>query len=165
MPLLAGRWRRRWSPARTPVAVGRKRTSTVQLSPAASVADTTHVPPGTTTKSLGFTLEDAIPNRQNVKPPTPEFDSVTVTGALDIPSCTDPKSTLAGATAAVGPLAAPAVPTQAKAATAKSAATSLRYWWGHAADVVGGRSCGPHTAAPPLRVVYAVSDEGSAPAR
>ena len=73
-------------PLRTPVSVGRKRTSTVQLSPAASVDDTTHVPPGTTTKSLGFTLEDAIPNRQNVKPPPAEFDNVTVAGSLDIPT-------------------------------------------------------------------------------
>ena len=134
-------------PLRSPVVVGRKRTSVVQLSPVASVTESAHVPPATTAKSAAFTLADAIPNLQKVKLPAPEFVKATLTGALVSPTCNDPKSTLAGAGDAVGPVAAakdvrasaegaPVVPAQAKAATAESTATSLRAWWVHTVGVV-----------------------------
>ena len=144
-------------PLRSPVAVGRKRTNTVQLSPDPSATETTHEPPATTAKSAAFTLDDAIPNRQNDKLPEPEFVNVTDTGSLASPTCTAPKSTPTGESDAIGPVGGaanvnacaagvPAVPAQAKAATADSAATSLRAWWAHTGAVhrrfVGPRSPG-----------------------
>ena len=159
-------------PLRRPVAVGLKRTSTVQLWPFPSGTDSEHVPPTTTPKSLGFTLEDAMPNRDNDKLPAPAFVSVTVTGSLDIASCTDPKSTLAGAADEAGrpgairvdPIAnaggTPVAPAQAKAATAKSAATSLRIWWGQTVGVANERSSAYGSQAPPVRVVRRISGEG-----
>jgi hypothetical protein len=142
-------------PLRAPVAVGLKRTSTVQLSALPRAAAVVHVPPGTTLKSLGFALEDAIPKRQNDRLPSPLFKSVTVTGSLDIPICTDPKSTLVGVGDEIGGVAsaratgianegcAPAAQAHAEATTARSAATSLRALWGLAANVTLGGSS-PH---------------------
>jgi hypothetical protein len=73
-------------PLRSPVVVGLNRTNTVQLSPLASVSDREQVPPATTAKSLGFALEEAIPNRQKDKAPAPAFVTVTVAGSLDDPT-------------------------------------------------------------------------------
>jgi hypothetical protein len=160
------------NPLRAPGVVGLKRTSTVQLSPIPSAAAIVHVPPGTTLKSPGFTLEDAIPKRQNDRLRVPVFKNVTVTGSLAIPSCTDPKSTVIGDAAEVGYAAsaraagianedcAPAAQAQAKAETARSTATSLRVLWGLAADVTLRGSAARAIEAPPLRVVQHISDEG-----
>jgi hypothetical protein len=91
-------------------------------------------------------LDDAIPKRENDNGPTPEFVTVTDTGSLEAGSCTDPKSTLDGDGEVNGALALAAradcapVPAHAKAATAVSADTSLRAWWGQAANVIGQAS-------------------------
>ena len=162
------------SPLRGPVAVGLKRTRTVQLSPFARERDNEHVPPATTPKSPGLRLDDAMPKRHTDRLPPPEFMRVTDAVSLAVPSWTEPKSTTVGIADDVGPLAATlnaeagaAVSPQAhaKAATAKSTDTSLRFWWGLAAGVTDEQWRANHRDVPPFGWFGVASIEGFLPAQ
>jgi hypothetical protein len=84
---------------------------------------------------------------------------VTDAVSLAVPSWTEPKSTTVGIADDVGPLAATlnaeagaavSPPAHAKAATAKSTDTSLRFWWGLAAGVTDEQWRANHRDVPPF---------------